>query len=123
MDKLKKNSRVKETQVLSESKFFTQKDMIPTSVPMLNVALSGRLDGGLTPGLTVLAGPSKHFKSSYSLLIAASYLDKYPDAVMLFYDSEFGTPKSYFESLVLELSRIAVLELLLCDNHRLLYML
>jgi len=54
MDKLKKNSRIKETQVLSESKFFNKKDMIPTQVPMINVALSGRLDGGLTPGLTVL---------------------------------------------------------------------
>lgn len=106
MDKLKKNSRVKETQVLSESKFFTQKDMIPTSVPMINVALSGRLDGGLTPGLTVLAGPSRHFKSSYSLLIAAAYLDKYPDAVMLFYDSEFGSPQSYFKNFGINTERV-----------------
>lgn len=106
MDKLKKNSRVKETQVLSESKFFAQKDMIPTSVPMINVALSGRLDGGLTPGLTVLAGPSRHFKSSYSLLIAAAYLDKYPDAVMLFYDSEFGSPQSYFKNFGINTERV-----------------
>ena len=106
MDKLKKNSRVKETQVLSESKFFMQKDMIPTSVPMINVALSGRLDGGLTPGLTVLAGPSRHFKSSYSLLIAAAYLDKYPDAVMLFYDSEFGSPQSYFKNFGINTERV-----------------
>ena len=41
MDKLKKNSKVKETSVLSESKFFTEKDMIQTDVPMINVALSG----------------------------------------------------------------------------------
>ena len=33
---------------------------------MVNVALSGSLDGGLASGLTVLAGPSKHFKTSFA---------------------------------------------------------
>jgi len=51
--------------------------MIPTAVPIINVALSGKLDGGLTPGLTMWAGPSKHFKTAFSLLMAKSYLDKY----------------------------------------------
>ncbi len=58
LDKLKKNSTIKESAVLEKSKFFTEKDMIQTEVPMINVALSGRLDGGLVPGLTMLAGPS-----------------------------------------------------------------
>ena len=65
MDKLKKNSKIKETAILSESKYFTENDMVPTDVPMINVALSGDADGGLTSGLTVLAGPSKHFKTSF----------------------------------------------------------
>ena len=43
--------------------------MIPTDIPMLNVALSGDIDGGLTPGLTMLAGPSKHFKTSFALVL------------------------------------------------------
>ena len=86
MDKLKKNSKLKNTEVLSESKFFNNKEKVSTSVPMINVALSGSVDGGLTPGLTVLAGPSKHFKTSFTLLIAAAYLNKYPDAIMLFYE-------------------------------------
>ena len=50
MDKLKKNSKLKHTEVLSESKFFNDKDMTSTSVPMVNVALSGSIDGGLSPG-------------------------------------------------------------------------
>ena len=72
MDKLKKNSKIKESSVLADSKFFTEKDMIPTPVPMINVALSGSIDGGLTPGLTVLAGPSKHFKTSFALIMASA---------------------------------------------------
>jgi len=106
MDKLKKNSKVKETSVLSESEFFTGKDMIPTKVPMINVALSGDVDGGLTPGLTVLAGPSKHFKTSFALMMASAYLDCYQDAVLLFYDSEFGSPQEYFETFGIDTNRV-----------------
>jgi len=106
MDKLKKNSKVKTTSVLSESKFFNEKDMVPTDVPMINVALSGSVDGGLSSGLTVLAGPSKHFKTSFALLMAAAYLKKYSDAVILFYDSEFGSPQSYFQQFGIDTSRV-----------------
>ena len=106
MDKLKKNSKIKSTDILSESKFFTETDMTPTDVPMVNVALSGSVDGGVTPGLTVLAGPSKHFKTSFALLMAGAYLERNADAVMLFYDSEFGSPQSYFEQFGIDTSRI-----------------
>lgn len=106
LDKIKKNSSIKESAILSKSKFFTQKDMISTSVPAINIALSGKLDGGLTPGLTMWAGPSKHFKTAFSLLMAKSYLEKYKDAALLFYDSEFGTPQSYFTSFNIDTDRV-----------------
>jgi len=106
MDKLKKNSKLSNTEVLSESKFFNEKDMTPTDVPMINVALSGSVDGGLAPGLTVLAGPSKHFKTSFALIMASAYLRQNPDAVMLFYDSEFGSPQAYFEQFEVDTSRV-----------------
>ena len=106
MNKLKKNSKIDTTEVLSESKFFTEKDMVPTNVPMVNVALSGSTDGGVCPGLTVLAAPSKHFKTSFALLMAGAYLDAKPDAAMLFYDSEFGSPQSYFEQFGIDTSRV-----------------
>ena len=106
MDKLKKNSRIKDTNILSDSVLFAEKDIITTEVPMINVALSGDIDGGLTSGLTVLAGPSKHFKTSFALLMGAAYLEKYEDAVMLFYDSEFGSPQNYFESFGIDTNRV-----------------
>jgi len=106
MDKLKKNSKVSHTNILSKSKFFNEKDMIVTDVPMINVALSGDPDGGLTPGLTVLAGPSKHFKTSFALLMASAYMKKYEDSVMLFYDSEFGSPQSYFKNFDIDTNRV-----------------
>jgi RecA/RadA recombinase len=106
LDKIKKNSSIKESAILSKSKFFEKKDMIPTSIPVMNIALSGKLDGGLTPGLTMFAGPSKHFKTAFSLLLAKSYLEKYDNAALLFYDSEFGTPQSYFKSFQIDTNRV-----------------
>ena len=106
LDKLKKSSTIKETSILAKSQFFTEKDMVQTEVPMVNVALSGNFDGGLTPGLTMFAGPSKHFKTAFALLMASAYMKKYPDAVVLFYDSEFGTPQKYFETFNIDTDRV-----------------
>ena len=106
IQRLIKNSTINDTSLLTESKIYNKKDMITTSVPMVNVALSGSVDGGLTPGLTVLAGPSKHFKSAFSLLMAAAYMKQYPDSVLLFYDSEFGTPQAYFTSFGIDMARV-----------------
>lgn len=106
LDKLVKNSTIKMTAPLSESKVYGKKEMAPTQVPMVNVALSGRVDGGLVPGLLVLAGPSKHFKSAFALLMAGAFMKKNEDAVLLFYDSEFGTPQAYFESFGIDMDRV-----------------
>lgn len=106
MDKLRKNTTISETDTLSESKLFKDKELVSTPIPALNVALSGSINGGFGPGLTMFAGPSKHFKSAFALLMAKSFLTKYPDAVLIFYDSEFGSPMSYFESFGIDTSRI-----------------
>ena len=106
LNKLRKNTTIKDSDILSDSKFFNAKDMIRTTVPAINIALSGKINGGFVPGLTIWAGPSKHFKTSFSLLMAKAYMDKYSDAVMLFYDSEFGTPQSYFDSFGIDTSRV-----------------
>lgn len=106
IEKLMKNSTIKATAPIMDSKVYGKKEMCQTPVPMVNVALSGRVDGGLVPGLLMLAGPSKHFKSAFALMMAAAYQKKYDDAVILFYDSEFGTPQSYFESFGIDMDRV-----------------
>ena len=105
-EKLLKNSTSSYTDVLVDSKIYNEKDIIPLNVPMMNVALSARLDGGMTPGLTMIAGASKHFKSGFTLLLAAAFLHKYDDGIILFYDSEFGTPESYFDQFEIDRERV-----------------
>lgn len=108
LKKLIKNSTIKETSTLGNSIVYLQQEEISTPIPAINVALSGRLDGGFTPGLTVFAGQSKNFKTVFSLLLAKSFLEKYEDSVLLFYDSEFGAPANYFESFNMDVEKRVV---------------
>lgn len=105
-DKLRKNSKIKLTSVLEDSVLFNKKDCFSTKFPSINIALSGSLDGGMQPGFLQIAGPSKHFKSSIALEIASAYLQKYKDAIILFYDSEFGSTKAYFQKAGIDVSRV-----------------
>ena len=92
--------------VLSESPYFGDKDIIKTDLPILNVAFSGRIDGGFTTGLTIFAGDSKTFKTMLGLYCMKAYLKKYKDAVVLFYDSEFGSTPDYVSAIGVDPNRI-----------------
>jgi len=105
ISRIRAASKLALSTTLEASNLF-ENEMVSTEVPMINVALSGLIDGGITSGSTVLAGPSKHFKSSFGLLMVAAYLKKYPESACLFYDSEFGSPKSYFKSFGIDETRV-----------------
>lgn len=106
LSKLIANSNSKESSVLSESRFFDSPDFTRTPIPALNLAFSGSLSGGFAPGLTVLAGESKSFKTASALVAASAYLKKYPDAVFLYYDTEFGAPPDYIAAAGVDTSRV-----------------
>jgi len=72
----------------------------------MNVAFSGSLNGGYTSGLTMIAGPSKHFKTAFGLIMMKAFMDKNPEGLVLFYDSEFGTPQGYFDIFKIDTTRI-----------------
>lgn len=105
-DRMLKSGAIKAAMILEESAFFDKKEQSPTAVPVINVALSGTLDGGLASGLTFLAGPSRHFKSLLGLLLVKSYMSKHKDSICLFYDSEFGVTPDYIKSNDIDVSRV-----------------
>jgi len=108
LEKLKKNSTIKESSIITKSEIYNdaETDFVPTDDPMINVALSADVDGGLSAGHTMLAGPSKHFKSMFGLLLAGAYLKEHKDATLLFYDNEFGTPDAYFKFFNIDTERV-----------------
>ena len=106
MQRMKKASVVDNAAVLSKSDLFKNKDFIHLPVPMMNVAFSGKFNGGFANGLIQLAGPSKHFKSNMALVLCKAFLDKHDDGVILFYDSEFGSTEDYFKVAGIDVDRV-----------------
>lgn len=106
MGKMLKAGAVNKSAILATSKFFNIKDPIHTDLPILNIAFSGTLDGGLIPGLTVFAGASKSFKTMLGLFCMKAYLDKFPEGIALLYDSEYGITPEYIASFEIDTSRV-----------------
>lgn len=113
-----KTCDVKEASVMSESKFFSSYETTRTTIPAINIALSGAIDGGFASGLATVAGPSKHFKTSIVLLIASAYLKKHEDAIIVFFDSEFGASLDYFRSFGIDPTRVVHIPMVSVEELR-----
>lgn len=111
LDKLKEAGSIKNVETIAESGFFKPKDICQTNIPIINVAFTGTLDGGLVSGLTTIAGPSRHFKSNLGLVAVNAYMKKHKDAICLFYDSEFGISPEYLAAHGIDNSRVLHLPL------------
>ena len=98
MKKIKKNSKSDMISEIIKTELLNEKEQNPTHIAALNIALSGKVDGGFTSGITTFAGKSKSFKTLFALEMARGYLALNPEAVLIFFDSEFGAPISYFKN-------------------------
>lgn len=109
IDKIKKNTKIMDKGAIStidQSIYMNNVTVTPTDMPVLNLALSGELDGGLQSGVTIFAGPSKHFKSNLTLFCIKAYLDRHKDSVCVFFDNEFGITTEYLENMNIDTSRM-----------------
>jgi RecA/RadA recombinase len=106
MDRLKKTSSIDIASVLDDSEIFGERQSVVTEIPILNAALSGSLKGGLTSGVTQIAGPSKHFKTGIGLMLIRAFLQHHKDGAVLFYDSEFGSPPAYFNTFGIDMKKV-----------------
>lgn len=93
-------------EIISSSSFFNKRDITVTDLPILNLAFTGNVDGGMPSGLTIIAGESKSFKSALSLYCMKAYLDKHKDAVAVFYDTEGGITPDYLKSFKIDTDRV-----------------
>lgn len=106
METLLKSSSVTGASLMSESKFFSEKNLVKTPLPILNIAFSGDVNGGYAPGITIISGESKTFKSALSLYCLKAYLDKYKDAIGILYDTEYGITPEYIKSFGIDTNRV-----------------
>lgn len=106
MDRLIKSSKIESAERLVDSVILNERPPAQTRVKLINVALSGKIDGGISPGLVLICGPARHYKSSYGLIAVKGFLDTNPDGICLYYNNEFGIKKSYFENSGIDMSRV-----------------
>lgn len=105
-DKLRKNCVI-DKKILSNSKNFNKDILFSLDIPLLNLALSGSFkDAGVPPGMIMIAAQPKHFKSNLMLQFMKAFQkeNEGQDSLIVFYDSEFGTPPSYLESAGIDIS-------------------
>ena len=68
--------------VLSESDYLDKGVVCSTDIPAINLLLSGKLDGGVIPGITQLVGDSRTFKCTKGdtplrIFVTQEIYDKY----------------------------------------------
>lgn len=105
------NSFIKSSKKMKGAGLFSKvleepKDYYDTDIYSLNLAYSGDVFRGVSDGVTCIAGKSKSFKTLFGLISCKAYLDAHPDAYMVFYDSEGGASKEYFESVGIDIDRV-----------------
>ena len=108
LDRLRKNSDLK-PELLKNSKYFASDEFVKTDVPILNLAFTGSLKGGMPKsGITMIAAPPKHFKTNFMLEMMKGFQNdnKDKDFFIVLYDSEKGYTPEYFEKAGLDMERI-----------------
>lgn len=106
MSKMLKAGSVSGAASMADSQFFNAKNLVTTPLPILNIAFSGEVDGGFSPGITVVVGESKTFKSLLSLYCLKAYLDKYDDGIGILFDTEYGITPEYIKSFGIDPNRV-----------------
>jgi len=107
MDKIISTSNSKHSALMSDTTVFDDDiDTIVTDVPIINTALSSKVDVGMQGGILQIAGESKHFKTLFGLKLASKFLEQYEDGIVVLYDTEFGIKKSYMERYNLDPKRV-----------------
>ncbi|MCK5020090.1 MAG: recombinase RecA [Candidatus Peribacteraceae bacterium] len=91
--------------VLADSDFFEKKMIATTPIPVINIALSGSINGGFNSGPTLVCGESRTFKTGICLLNLKTFLDTYEDGIANFYDNEFGAA-SLFKAFGIDTKRV-----------------
>lgn len=87
--------------IFSEAAISTTREICTSRVPLLNVAHSGSIYGGVQLGSIIqYAGESKRFKTTFCLSDLGDFHRAFPDGIGIIYDSEggFGYSGDYLDA-------------------------
>ena len=85
---------------------------IDTGSYILNAVLSGSLYGGIPDNkITAFAGESATGKTFFVLGVVKSFLDRNPDAGVIYYDTEAAVTKGMMEERGIDTKRVIIAEM------------
>ena len=86
---------------------------------IFNALVSGDLYGGFSGNkITAIAGESSTGKTFFSLAVVRNFLDNYPDAVVLYFDTESAITRTLLESRNIDTERVVVLNVVTIEEFR-----
>ena len=107
MDKIIKTANSPFASKLSESTVISKADQFSPFDPyILNLSFSGKFDGGISSGITVLSAPPKHLKTIILLEALAAWQKEHSDGIAIIYDSEYGITTEYLEKHGIDQTRV-----------------
>ena len=102
LDKLKKIPGAKSLMDIAPVKFHD------TGIPIINLALSGSISGGIPEGITCFSAPAKSFKTLLALHALAQWQRDNPEGICLFWDVEMGNTPGYLKGLGIDTERVII---------------
>lgn len=111
-----------ESEMLNKTKLLDKEVIASTAIPILNMAWTGSPVGGVHAGSKQLVGDSRTFKTMFGLIDVKTYLDKFPDAICVFGDSEFGANQHYWDSVGIDMSRVIHVPIVSVENMQIVFM-
>lgn len=111
-----------EAEVLSKTTLLDKDIIASTGIPLLNIAWTGRPDGGIHSGSKQLVGESRTFKTMFGLVDVKAYLDKFEDAICIFGDSEFGANQKYWDAVGIDMDRVVHVPITSVEQMQIVFM-
>ncbi len=92
---------------------------VDTGSFIFNALVSGSLYGGVSGDkITAIAGESSTGKTFFSLAVVKNFLDSNPDSSCIYFDTEAAVNKSLLSSRGIDLSRLAVVNVVTIEEFR-----
>ena len=92
---------------------------VDTGSFIFNALVSGSLYGGFSGDkITAIAGESSTGKTYFALAVVKNFLDSNPDASCIYFDTEAAVNKSLLSSRGIDLSRLAVVNVVTIEEFR-----
>ena len=86
---------------------------------IFNALVSGSIHGGISGNkITAIAGESSTGKTFFALAVVRSFLERNPDAIVVYFDTESAITRSLLEERNIDTNRVAVLNVVTVEEFR-----